>query len=77
MYFCSCLSQVSASKATFVLSFSILLCKCLMNRLEKSALGFMAGQNLGGCLLENLSTICCCSLLEDHRVILIDKFHFC
>ena len=52
------------------LSFSTLLVKCLMKILGRSALGYMVGNILGGCLFESIFTIWCSSLLEDAKAIL-------
>ena len=62
--------EVTVSEAMLVLSFSILLLKCLMKRLGRSALGKMVGKILGGCLFESVLSIWCSSLLEDDRAIL-------
>ena len=51
------------------LSFSTLLVECLIKILGRLALGQMAGNILGGCLLESALTIWCSSLLEDARAI--------
>ena len=48
----------------FVLSFSILLLKCLI-RLGRFALDYIVDIIVGGYLLECVSTIWCCCLLED------------
>ena len=57
------------SEAMLALSFSPFLVKCLLKRLEWSALGQMLGNILGGCLFENVLTIRCNSLQEDTRAI--------
>ena len=62
--------EVTGSDAMLALSFSVLLVKCLMKRLVRSALGQMVGKILGGCLFERALTIWCSSLLEDARAIL-------
>ena len=60
----------TCSEAMLALSFSTMSVKCLMKRLGRSALGYMGGNILGGCLFESAVTIWCSSLLEDARAIL-------
>ena len=45
--------EVACSEAMLALSFSTLLAKCLMKILERSALVYMVGNILGGCLFES------------------------
>ena len=49
--------EVICSDAMLALSFSTLLVKCLMKILGRSALGYMVGNILGGCLFESVLTI--------------------
>ena len=62
--------EVTCSEAMLALSFSTLLVKCLMKRLCRSALGYMVGNILGGCLFESVLIIWYSSLLEDARAII-------
>ena len=48
------MDEVTDSKVMFVLSFTILLLKCIMKRQGRSALGYMVGTILE-CLLESMS----------------------
>ena len=54
----------------FALSFFILLSKCLMKGIGRTAMGYMVGYVSGGCLLGSVSSIWCSSLPEDNRNIL-------
>ena len=63
-------AEVTCSEAMLALSFSTLFARCLMKRLERSAIRQMAGNILGGCIFESVLTIWCSSLLEDTRAIL-------
>ena len=62
--------EVTGSEAILAPCFSDLLLKCLMKRLEGSALGQMVCNILGGCLFESVLTIWCSCLLEVDRAIL-------
>ena len=57
--------EVTCSQAMLALSFCTLLVKCFMKILGRSALGWMFGNILAGCLFESVLTIWCISLLED------------
>ena len=57
--------EMTGSGAMLVPNFSTLLVKCLIKRLGRSALGYMVGNILGGCLFESVLAIWCSSLLED------------
>ena len=60
-------AEVIDSEATLALSFSILLVKCLIIRLGRSALGQTVCNLLGGCLFMSVLAIWCISLLDDAR----------
>ena len=61
--------EVTCSEAMLALSYCTLLVRCLMKILGRSALGYIVGNILGGCLFESVLSIWCSSLLEDARVI--------